>query len=252
MLDAGLMAREQSAQPNLPHNGHQDMTNFESHIALLWQEILRQTQDNTFAVAKQDALNRDHGLDKLPQPGLVGAHYRPGGILLLGQNPGNDRTGKGLSREDCHQYPLLEQLRDAPDTASALTASRDLMSTLISEVMPTWPIMRNVCLPLLALLRLELQDVAYINLVKFRTNTSKFKTAIYKASWNLTSRQIELLEPKYIIALGIETHRRFMRLYQGHAQVFRIARAIGDTRLSPQGRADIEYIKGNIFDHIKK
>lgn len=228
------------------HDGHSDMTEFDARIALLWQEILQQTQGDTFSEAKEYAIDRAHGFDRLPQPGLVGPRYRPGGVVLLGQNPGNDKTGKGNSKEDNHQYKLLDRLKDAPDTASAIAASQDLMSALTSEVMPTWPITRNVCLPLLASLGLDLQDVAYINLVKFRTSSSKFGSAIYKASWHLTSRQIDLLAPKYIIALGVETHRRLTRLYQGHLQIFRVARAIGDTRLSSRGEADIEYIAAQI------
>jgi len=214
---------------------------FVDRVALLWQKILRVDHANTFAGASAIAIDRPHGHDRLPQPGYVGVRYRPGGILLLGQNPGNDPIGKGESAEDLQQYALLHRLKDAP---AAAAVARELMAALAVNVMPTWPIIRNVVQPLLTKLGIGLDDIAYTNLVKFRTINSGIKGSIYDASWPVTLEQISLLNPANIIALGVETNKQFKRLYRdrGGAHVYHIPRAIGDTRLSAEGAEAIDYI----------
>jgi hypothetical protein len=219
---------------------------FPTRVALLWQKILRSDHADAFAGTVGSAIDRSHGHDRLPQPGFVGSRYQPQGVLILGQNPGNDAIGKGESAADLHQYEMLRRLRDAVDTASAVAASKALMAALGSTVMPTWLIVQNVVRPLLAALNLTLDDIAYTNLVKFRTSGSSFASRIYDRSWVETSGQICLLEPSVIIALGNATHDQFKRRYKGPARHFRVQRCRGDTRIPDEGRRDIERIAAQL------
>ena len=215
---------------------------FPTWVALLWQKILRSDRADAFEGTAGSAIDRSHGHDRLPQPGFVGSRYQPQGILILGQNPGNDAIGKGKSAADLHQYEILRRLRDAVDTEAAVAASHELMAALGSTVMPTWLIVQNVVWPLLAALNLALDDIAYTNLVKFRTFDSSFASRIYDRPWADTSKQICLLEPSVIIALGIGTYDQFKRRYKGPARHDRVQRSHGDTRLPDEGRRDIERI----------
>jgi hypothetical protein len=217
-----------------------------TRVALLWQKILRSDHAEAFAGTVGSAIDRSHGHDRLPQPGFVGSRYQPRGIMILGQNPGNDAIGKGGSAADLHQYDILGRLRDAVDTEAATAASKELMAALGSAVMPTWLIVQNVVWPLLTALDLALDDIAYTNLVKFRTFDSSFASRIYDWSWPATSKQICLLEPSVIIALRIGTYDKFERRYKGSARHFRVQRSRGDTRLPNEGRKDIERIAAQL------
>jgi hypothetical protein len=130
-------------------------TAFAAQVALLWQEILRCDHADMFADARNDAIDRAHGYDRLPQPGFVGRRYQPGGILLIAQNPGNDPIGKGEGQLDLAQYTPLRRLRDAKNRREAIRASRHLIDTL-EPIMQKWNIIRVVAQKLLRALGLDL------------------------------------------------------------------------------------------------
>lgn len=215
------------------------MSTFEIDAAPLWQQILRLGHAKFFAGFETAAIDRLHGFDRLPQPGFVGKRYRPDdGIVFVGKNPANG--GDGMLPGDMQQYPLLKALCDA-SADNVIPTFRHLMAGLGTTVMPCWPIVQVVVTPLLNGLRLSLDDVAYINLCKFRTSNVPPRE-LYKRSWPTTLRQIELLRPSAIVALGNGTHGELLRHYKGSARVFRIQRGWGDRRLTPQGKQDIEQI----------
>jgi hypothetical protein len=227
-------------------------TSFAAQVALLWQEILRSDHPDMFANAQNDAIDRAHGHDRLPQPGFVGRRYQPGGILLIAQNPGNDPFGKGEGTLDLTQYTPLRRLRDAKNRRETIHASQHLMATLES-IMKKWNIIRVVARPLLHALDLDLDDVAYLNLVKFRTRNSNIGSNLYDKSWPSTSQQITLLDPFDIIALGAKTHKQFTRRYTGNATTHpRIPRGRGDTYLPEEGEKAIKIIAATISGrHIR-
>ncbi|MDE2361863.1 MAG: hypothetical protein KGM42_04220 [Hyphomicrobiales bacterium] len=213
-----------------------------AEVARLWRNILQASRDQIFEGAEEAIVDRWHGNDRLPQPGFVGLNYERGGLLLIGQNPGNDGVGKGLSRADQLQYQLLIRLRDAEDS-EVVGAYTELMNALGSTVMPSWKIVRNVVYPLLrALDGQTLNHIAYTNLVKFRTVDSKFNRTIYDASWSATIDQINLLKPALIVALGAGTFNQLQRRYKGTVPIKKVRRQIGDSGLPAAGRSDIAEI----------
>lgn len=216
-------------------------TSFNGKAALLWQNILNVDPREVFSGVETHAVSREGSNDDLPQPGYVGPNYEPGNILLLGQNPGNDPIGKGISASDALQYRHLRKLKDCGPEHAQKTYI-ELMETLGENVMPKWPLIRNVVIPFLSEIDMKLSDVAFTNIAKFRTTSSSFQTIIYERSWLLTLEQIELLQPGNIVCLGEKTRSEFCRRYKGSIPVHRIRRAIGDTRLPPTGRHDIQDI----------
>src|SRR5260370_27944594 len=117
-------------------------SNFDIRLPIVWQSILQLSHEEFFDGFSQAMIDREHGHDKLPQPGYVGRSYRPGGLIVIGQNPGNGRDGLTLSDERQHQF--LYDLRNAEGSSNCLKAYRNLMGALGTEVMITWNIVRNV------------------------------------------------------------------------------------------------------------
>jgi hypothetical protein len=59
-------------------------------------------------------------------------------------------------------------------------------------------------------------------------------------------KQISLLNPSAIIALGVGTYHEFRLRYKGAASHFRVQRSRGDTYLPDEGRRDIEAIAARL------
>ena len=215
---------------------------FAAKSALLWQRILRLDHTSLFSDAPHDIRDRPHGFDRLPQPGFVGRRYERGGLLLVGQNPGNDAIGKGISESDRLQYGfLIYRLGDARDLSKTVEAYNGLMAVLGSEVMPRWSIIRKVVQPLLDGLGMDLDQIAYINLIEFRNRQQPFlqdstKVAAYHIGANRNAGSYCHCGSR------CRTHREFKKLYRGTANLYKITRAIGDARLPPAGVIDIKEI----------
>lgn len=164
----------------------------------------------------------------MPQPGFIGSSYRRGGLLFIGKNPGNDR-GEHMSPADSEQFGLINRFKEAQG-AERDECFRSLMMRLETSVMPQWMITRKVVAPILNALSLDLNQAAYINLVKFHTQGTTLHKSLFEKSWGATERQITELEPSVIVVLGLSTWEQFKR-YQGTARRYPITRANGDTRL---------------------
>jgi hypothetical protein len=213
---------------------------FDMRLAIVWKNILLLSHQKFFDGFTQAALDREHGHDKLPQPGYVGRSYRPGGLILIGQNPGNGAGG--LTPPDERQYQLLYDLRDASSSSKRLIAYRSLMIALEKDVMVTWRIVRNVVTPLLDELAVTFNKIAYLNLMKFRTVDNHPPKTLYNRCWPHTDEQLNALSPGWVVALGAGTYDKFVSQYDGSAKHDRVTRSIGDWVLPAQGKLDIERI----------
>ncbi len=201
--------------------------------ALLWRGILRTDPDAIFESEAARLLNRNWA-DRLPQPGYIGARYRSGGLVFVSMNPGAGPR-EGFSAEDVRQYRALERLRDADD--GDLRAVFDDFTTVLADIMPTWKIHRNFVVPVLDAAQLDFTQVAYVNLLKWRTKASSGLARLYAISWhNHTRAQLELLAPSRVIAIGSDAGRAFQRHYAGAVDFDFIPRAIGNN-VGPAGRA---------------
>jgi hypothetical protein len=222
----------------------QGMTDEEMNLAAcaLWRGILLADHSDFFSDCPRYIRATGHLMDKVPQPGFVGSKYRRGGLLLIGQNPGNDRVPHGtLSPADQEQYDLLTNLLGCSDD-QAPQAFNALMTGLSESIMSKWVIYKNVVKPLLDGLDLCLERVAYTNLMKYHTTGSQLPKGLFRKAWATTERQLDLLAPGVIVCLGYGTASKFHSFYTGDARSYRIERHIGDTRLPPGGEADIAMI----------
>ncbi|MGO9743949.1 MAG: hypothetical protein ACLPN5_21020 [Roseiarcus sp.] len=208
-------------------------------IANLWQRIAKLDIGEVFE--RPDAPIRGRfDFDRYAQPGYVGRNYVRGGVLLIGQNPGNGSNSMQAEGDNCQELALAKFR-----TASAEQLSKamvELMQRLEQGVMPTWSIVRNVVSPLLTALDLRLDQVAYTNLVKFRTSDLKVRLPEVRKSQQHTLLQIGLLEPRLIIRLGKTAFGAFKIRYAGQTASDFVTRVRGDRYLPPAGYDDIARI----------
>jgi hypothetical protein len=87
-------------------------------LAKLWQSILRTDPNRLFGPDTDILMDRPNTGDDLPQPGFVGPLYRPGGVLFLGNNPGNGPSDPNdLDNLEIRHIRALRDLKDAtPDS----------------------------------------------------------------------------------------------------------------------------------------
>ncbi len=145
-----------------------------------------------------------------------------------------------MSAEDQRQYEALQHLRDADEFG--VRAAFDELTRVLAEIMPVWRIYQNFVDPVLHALGLDFSEVAYVNLLKWRTKTSSGLARLYALSWNHHTRdQIELLAPRHIIAIGSDAGRAFRLHYTKPVDFDFIPRAIGNN-VGPAGRAALARI----------
>jgi hypothetical protein len=124
-------------------------------------------------------LRDDVGSDLMPQPGFVGRHYKTGGTLLLGMNPGRI-TEKRETEAEQRFYAALENMKHgAPNRLSAFLN----LNEVTEEVAPTWRFNRVLTALVLDALGLTWPRIAYLNLLKWRSRGKASLTTLYSWSW---------------------------------------------------------------------
>lgn len=101
--------------------------------------------------------------ENVPQPGYIGSDYSRGRVLLVGQNPG---TPKSREVQDRPYTAALRALRDAP-TPKRYAELFEVLHNFI----PQWPVTNNY-FPLDEC-DLTLEDIAYCNVIRCRTDRDK-------------------------------------------------------------------------------
>ncbi len=200
---------------------------FRHELADLWHWILNEDPKRLFGRAAALLRNQQKD-DWIAQPGYVGAKYKPGGLLFVGMNPGGTTIGE-ISEEDRQQLLLLTRLKESSQR-SRLAAFEELNRDL-SKSMKKWAIFQAVK-RILDALDMNFSEVAYLNLLKWRTKDERISSKLLRQSWyGHTAQQIGLLQPAGMISLGITTARQLDRF-----RTFNLAveRTIGDKYWSPQ------------------
>jgi hypothetical protein len=154
-------------------------------------------------------------------------------------NPGAGPQA-GLNPDDQRQYAALKSLRDSdePEARGAF----DALTEVLADIMPRWTIHKNFVAPVLHAAGLDFSQVAYVNLMKWRTLVSSGLARLYALSWNHHTRdQLELLAPSRVIAIGSDAGRAFQRHYTRPVDFDFIPRIIGNN-VGPAGRAALARI----------
>jgi hypothetical protein len=139
--------------------------------------------------------------ENVPQPGYIGIRYWTKRVLLVGQNPAvpPDRLAAG----DRPYTACLRKLRDEPTPGNFA-----LLASILTSFIPTWPV-HGGYFPL-AVCGLDLDEIAYCNLVRCRTVENR--TPAQQVAKNCTEihfeRWLDLPQPAVVVFIGKWAHDR--------------------------------------------
>jgi hypothetical protein len=144
-------------------------------------------------VATSQKLLRDE-LENVPQPGFVGSNYKNKRAVLAGQNPGI--CPPRFTERDAVYTAALRAVRDEPNAKTM----KDL-NQVLSRFVPEWPVHGNY-FPL-AECGLTLNDIAYFNVVRCRTqnNSAPGKQVITNCLHHF-SHWVGTLQPQVVVFIG--------------------------------------------------
>ena len=136
--------------------------------------------------------------DLVPQFGYVGKEYVRTRVLLIGINPGNSKDDS-RSRQDEAMMPAQHAFAKGPSPEIFRKAQQ-----AYKEVCWTWPVWKRHCSEVIGSGKLSLEDVAYSNVLPWRTNSkSQFGESVAERAASLYAYPlVEELEPQVIIAMG--------------------------------------------------
>ena len=186
-----------------------------------------------------------HPLDiRWPQPGFIGKRYfdSPNRIVVIGQNPGVPNNQRGLDDDQV----MFDKIRRHGKERS-LVSLEDLFSMMRKFMLGTrhgrreWPPIRNVR----EYINLEIDDIAYLNLVPLCTKKNKFSFKTLQEPYKKSTKlQIQLLKPDKILFYGKVPHDKFRQWEDGRWDVCYLERIYGDLKYDPQKFAEIkEWLK---------
>ena len=210
-------------------------------LAEIWHSILGYTDrpEDLFGSLAGKFIDRGGAFeDRLPHPGFVGRDYTSGGLLFLGMNPGNGPGG--VDPGQAPHYAALKTLLTA--TPSHRASAFDALMACDETWYPDIRIMRVVVQPILDGLELGFRDVAYLNVLKWRTQESSGLGPLFRRSLAAhTLEQIRGLDPTLIIVLGVGLGKVLERIpeYQSAfgSRSHTIPRSRGDHYLTVSGQA---------------
>ncbi|WP_309720279.1 hypothetical protein [Armatimonas sp.] len=173
----------------------------ENELAGLWHEITTMDPVVSSGITDTNA--------KYAQPGYAGSDYVNGNdrllndrLLFIGMYPGGESKGNNNKLV----YDALKNLRDN-NTLDAFWFLNSVLEDEISSDIRPWSIWKYIK-PILEGSGFGINEVSLINLCPWRCADSKIAYSSYEKCWNdFVKRQIELLNPTSIVALGTENSK---------------------------------------------
>lgn len=184
--------------------------------------------------------------------GFVGKNYQPDkDILIIGINPGggSDKYMRTKEKEDEIFYrPLRDFKSTDPRVAKAILTAFEKINDTFLHVVKKWNL-RNILDPTLNAAKTDINSIAYINVVPYRTREDKLPPSQARSySWTrIVEPSLDILRPNVVITLGKKAHNVIHELLQEDVKYFCIPRTIGDTYISN----DAKKILGDIQQYFK-
>ena len=132
-------------------------------------------------------------------------------------------------------YPLLAEFKRAT-SQDCETTFEQVNGAFMAAVMG-WNL-RRILLPTLEAAGTTIEEVAYMNVVPYRTREERMPPiAVRRSSWaKIVAPTIDLLSPRALITLGKKAGGVVTALYDGAIAHYCVPRTIGDTRVSEDAR----------------
>jgi hypothetical protein len=175
------------------------------HIALAFQKALRVRRDHLYGAPDDDQVPHSIPESALtPYLGFVGRGYRQGGTLLVAANPGGGGDSQSKTDGDERLEKKLLALRDAHSPAGgSLEALLDEVASAYIAQIEVVPL-RRIIYPVLKAARVDLADIAFLNVFPYRTRDNAPPPAplVGKASAEIGKPLVDVLAPSRIFFLG--------------------------------------------------
>jgi hypothetical protein len=170
--------------------------------------------------------------------GYVGKSYEHArGLMLLAINPGGggDTYVKRIPEDEVF-YPFLKSFKTAQ--ADDVVASFERINQSFASIVRGWNLWR-ILRPTLDAAGRTIEEVAYINVVPYRTRQDKMPpAAARRLAWSrIVAPTIQLLAPRALITLGKKAESVVEPLVVGDIRRYCVPRTIGDTYVSEDARA---------------
>jgi len=183
--------------------------NFSKKIAEVFHECVCVEREDIFG--KDDPIPISWQDDaRLMFPGVVGAEYASGGVLLMAINPGGGKdTYSAKQRKkygDDRLYPAMDTFKRAK--GNDVYSSFGKLNKISRDVMKNWPTWKYMEAAIRAAGVSE-ENFVYLNAVPYRVRNNDIKLisaeVFRRASDLVISKQINFLQPKMIIIIGKTT-----------------------------------------------
>lgn len=211
-------------------------TDYRRSLAIHFHRLTRISRHDLFGEADSQLRPKNLPTDNETMfAGFVGSKYVCGkGLLLLGINPGGggDSYAKRISEDEVF-YPRLHAFKSANDD-SILEHFENINESFV-RIVKGWKLWR-IFKPTLIAAALDLDDVAYMNIVPYRTRANKMPPiAARRTSWDkIVAPTSEVLCPRAIIALGKKAGSVVNAFMDADLPVYCVPRTIGDSYISKQ------------------
>jgi hypothetical protein len=187
--------------------------------------------------------NENDPLLRVARPTWIGKNYGVGGVLLLGKNPAG---GSAAHREASHPSDpgladALNQLIEEPNMAN-YRVWRDVAQPRAMSTWRIWRISVKAVLTALEPLAIGEHNVAFGNLVPFRTAGNTVKHDEFVRGWEQDARHIvALLQPSLIVKMTAKFQA--LHKYCPNIEILPFRRDNGDRRITSFGFADLADIR---------
>ena len=180
--------------------------------------------------------------------GYVGVDWKPAvGLLLLAINPGGGGDAyESRTSEDQKFIPLLTRFKETEP--SEVLESFELVNRAFMRIVKGWGIWKKILDPTLNAAGVALEDVAYLNIVPYRTRNNQMPPAAARErAWKrIVEPSLELLAPRAIVAMGQKAGNVVERWYVGNRDVYCVPRTNGDRYVSDKAKAEHERMKAEL------
>jgi hypothetical protein len=179
---------------------------------------------------------------RIPYLGFAGANYKPGGVCLIGINPGGggDAYQRATPGDDELLF-ALEALRGSHDADA--DASHRTMCDKFEAQFKLIPF-KTIVNPVLQATGATLADAAYLNMFAYRTRGDKSPSskALARSCKLVVEPLLAALQPGYVVLLGYKARDAAAKHLTMPSTPYVIKRTIGDRVICAEALAVIAQI----------
>ncbi|MEQ1889097.1 MAG: hypothetical protein ABL951_07950 [Alphaproteobacteria bacterium] len=218
---------------------------FRKNVAKVWSKVSKLDRATIFGEDNPKWMpvkNPDHA--RLAAAGWVGAHYRPGGLVIIAANPGGGGDNYSATDNDKNLYDTFRSLRSAQSEDDWVAAFEKMSDEYIGQTTG-----HSIWLPISRILESAdrgADQCAFLNVIPFRTKGDGWPgvQVIQRAAEKALNLQLHALNPGIIVLLGKKACDVYDR-HLGHfsAKKFCVPRQRGDRSIPLDAVKELERLR---------